>query len=199
VTPLVRQGTPVAGDPSAVTRLLASSNSASLPATPWRVTRGGDADGLSADARAVRVGARLVDLELQVAAGDSAAAQTARDVAALLAPVPGSGPATTIYADVAARAGAVPDTLRALLAGGWREATALVPHEAALRGAWLETARVAAVRHDTAFFRAPAWATALGRIKASGALTHEVAAQVRTAASMSDWDALERALGAAIR
>ncbi|MDB4950196.1 MAG: hypothetical protein JWM27_2845 [Gemmatimonadetes bacterium] len=118
---------------------------------PRTSVRGAD-DGLSPGARAVRLGARQVDLHLARIAGDAAAAGAAsRDAARLLHAVAGAGTAAAVYERAAAPAGeAVADRdLEAADANAER----LAGTAAVRLGAWCEAARFAATRRDAAFFR----------------------------------------------
>ncbi len=184
-----------AGVPSSVALLAPEARSAGLPAgwdgTPWRVTRGAG-DPLTAEARAVRVGARVTDLELAAAAGDTAAARAvAADVAALLDEVPGGGAAAAAYRALDAGAGA------AALARARRDAALVAGEEGFAFGAWLEAARVAAARRDAAFFRSGASRAALERLR--GSTEGERVLAAAAAREPAAWPALGDALAALLR
>lgn len=139
---------------SYVAFLAADARAAGLPpgwdGTPWGSTRGAG-DPLTPEERGVRIGARLTDLELAAASGDSASARAiAREVAALLEEVPGAGAAGSTYRAFAASAAD-----RQALARARRDAALVAGEDDVALGLWLETARVAAARRDTAYFRAP--------------------------------------------
>jgi hypothetical protein len=118
-----------------------------LEESAWSSTRGGD--GLSARARAARVGALLIDLELDVARGYST-----RDhllaVVALLAASPGGSPVAASLRAIAADS--VVRLTGPRLNELGRQAIAVVEPSPAIAGAYLEAARVAAAAGDTAFF-----------------------------------------------
>jgi hypothetical protein len=131
-----------------------SFGAAGLPAewnrAPWSATRGSD-DSLSPRARAVRLGVAITDLELAVGANDPRAAEIAGDVQRLLEPVPAAGAISQYYDGIAAgqvNGPAAKDAVRKA-----RLAIARLPDgEMVSTGAWLEAARLAAVRGDGEFF-----------------------------------------------
>jgi hypothetical protein len=165
----------------------AALHGAGVPAgwdpSPWTATRG-TGETLAPRARGVRLGARLTDLDASASARDSAAVrQAAADVAAILADLPASGPAASVYSEIGRRAGEPPSSLAPLLARGRRSVARLAGDDAVRLGAWAEAARLAAVARDAAFFRAkptrdeldrasllpdlpPSAAAALGRLSA---------------------------------
>jgi hypothetical protein len=189
-------------DPSRVVALLAARNRG-LPAGwdrgPWSSVRGAD-QPLTASARAVRLGALLVDLELAVRGHDAALADIARDISDLLEPVPASGPIAAMYRDLGQRAGVPSDDLIPLLRPAGDAAVRLVGPQPAQLGAWVEAARIASVRSDTAFFRAGESRAVLAQAGNLSGLTDDAPEAVRRiqAALASerapDWSALERDL-----
>lgn len=122
-------------------------------ASPWGVTRGAN-DGLTPEARAVRLGARLVDVELAVRGRDPATAQLATETAMLLEGIPDApaAPAAAIYRQVARRAGEHAERLRPLLEQGREVVPQMAGEEGVRLGAWLESARIAAANRDRGFF-----------------------------------------------
>lgn len=153
IVPFVRSrsGSADGGDPQQFVALLSPGGLPSdLDATPWTTTRGG-AERLTDAARATRIGARLTDLTVAVQSGDTVAPQIALTVAALLDPIPASTPASSIFRSIANPRTSNQDRDR-LLTHGIAAATSLAGNQAASKGAWLEAARIAASRHDTAFF-----------------------------------------------
>ncbi|HET6764429.1 MAG TPA: hypothetical protein VFH27_12175 [Longimicrobiaceae bacterium] len=155
-----------------------SFGAAGLPAgwnrAPWSATRGAD-DGLSPRARAVRLGVAITDLELAVAANDPRAAEIAGDVQRLLEPVPAAGAISQYYDGIAA--GQVNGPAAEAAVGKARLAIARLPDgEMVLTGAWLEAARLAAARHDAAFFATAESREQLRKARAS----EEVPAQARS-------------------
>ncbi|HEU0076411.1 MAG TPA: hypothetical protein VFQ76_02105 [Longimicrobiaceae bacterium] len=193
---LSRRGGPE-GDPARLAMLLEKSDSG-LPEgwteqRPWRTTRGGGAS-LAPDARAVRLGVLLVDLEMAVRARQrEPTARLAGQVELLLDDAGGLGAASDSYRAIRDAAGARPDSLRELLETA-REGLAdlveadLVP-EAPLRlGSWAEAARLAAVRGDREFFTGREARRALERAAEAPFLEQDrtaavAMAQVRSAAA----------------
>jgi hypothetical protein len=157
--------------------------------TPWSTTRG-DGSPLTAEARASRIGARLVDLDL--ATGDTSASHIANDIATLLDPLPASGPVVAIYRALAHPSGNVHqrDSLAAL---GRPAAAEIAGPSSVDLGAWTEAARLAAARHDAAFFR-----SAISRDMLPRAIErfrdHRADAQILSAVGTGTWDDVEDAL-----
>lgn len=155
------------GPPSYVALLAPEARGAGLPpawdGTPWRTTRGAG-DPLTPEARAVRVGARLTDLELAAAARDTASVRAvAAEVAALLDEVPGGAGAAAGYRALGTSAAAD----GAALARTRRDAALVAGEEFVALGMWIEAARVAAARRDAGFFRTAESRAALGRARGS--------------------------------
>ena len=123
---------------------------------PWSTLRGGEGAGtaepLAPRARAGRLGARLIDLELAVARRDTAAAPIADEIATLLEGVPAGGPAAALYRDVSRRAGSPPEELKPELTRARRAAARLAGPELVELGAWAEAARLASARQDVHYF-----------------------------------------------
>lgn len=167
---IVRTRTGGGDGPSRYVTLLGSA--ATLPAAwngaPWPRSRGA-APRADRGAMAVRLGARLVDLELALRAGDGRAAGLATEAAAMLEPVPAAQPTAALFRAVARQADA-PDVDRASLLRTLRRGSAsardLVGAEAVGLGGWVEAARVAAARHDAGFLRSGASRAALRRAAA---------------------------------
>lgn len=163
-----------AGD--AVGRPLAmlEADAGPLPAgwdeAPWPATRSA-VGPLTEEARAGRLGARLVQLELAVAAGDPALSPLAAEIAALLEPVPAAGPVADRYRRIGGEGGASAGDLR----DARRSVAELVERDALELGAWTAAARVAAYRGDAEFFRDRG---VLERAAASDALSPRVREQV---------------------
>ncbi len=156
-----------ASDPGRFVDALANENAGLPPGwngRPWSATRS-VTDPLTPEARAVRVGVGLVDLELAVRARDTAAAQFAAEIAALLDGIPASGPVIAVYREVGRRSGQSPMELKPLLARGGASAIRLAGENAAELGALFEAARVASSRRDTEFFRSSSTRQALQRIR----------------------------------
>ena len=136
----------------ASTSVEALSVAAGLPSTwnsaPWSARRGDNAP-LTPSARAVRLGARLTDLELSIRARDTMSKIFADDAATLLADLPVSGPAVSAMRAV----GSDTSALQRFFAAR-RMAESLVDRTPLDEGSWLEAARIAASRRDAPFFRA---------------------------------------------
>jgi hypothetical protein len=168
--------------------------------SPWGSTRSAG-DPLTPRARAVRIGARLVELELALRGRDPGAARLAAQVSSLVVELPGSGPAISIFRQVQQRAGAPWSELEPLVEQGSEAAAALAGEDDVRLGAWLQAARIAAGREDIGFFRTRATEAALDRLREDPA-TRASAERTRVLASSEgapDWGALERELGATLQ
>lgn len=167
-----------------------TGSAAGIPAgwntAPWgarRSVRG----ALTPEARATRVGARLVDLEVSLRAGDSArAAAFATEVADLLDSLPAAGPAVGVYRNIAERASAPRDELDPLLARGRAAAVHLLDEDRLRVGAWLEAARLAAAERDADFLRATESRDILDRLRSDPELS-----SVAGGAATRAWTAIE--------
>lgn len=164
-------------------------------AAPWTAVRAPDAT-LDPRTRAVRLGARLTDLQAAVEARDAAGTgQAAADVRVLMDPLPAAGPVVAIYREVEGRAGEPAEALEPALARGRQSAARLAGEEAVALGAWAEAARLAAARHDAAFFRARATRDALDRATRVDGLptaAREALDRLRASSDPPDWTALQR-------
>lgn len=145
-------------EPAQAVAMLGNS-SAGLPVgwndnRPWSNTRGG-ADGLSDEARAARVGAWIVNLELAVRTRDAEATrQLVATIAAALTEANASGTyAASQFQALADRAGADPAELLPALHDASDAAADAVDEDRFALGAWAEAARFAAAGRDVAFFR----------------------------------------------
>ena len=172
-------------------------------ASPWGTTRGAG-DGLTNDARAVRLGVRLVDLELAVRGRDPATAQLATETAMLLEGLSAAAP-SGIYHKVARRAGEPPERLEPLLDEGRKLVPQMAGEEQVKLGAWIESARIAAANRDEGFFGSRATRSQLERMARDPSLdpgARSGAERIRTAvetASAQDWGLLERELAGLLR
>lgn len=160
-------------------------------ANPWGATRGAT-EPLTAEARSVRIGARLSELALAVRARDSSVARYAACIAALLDEVPAAAPIASMYRDIAQRPGADAGALQPLLERGYAAVQRLPNAELIRLGAWLEAARAAAAAGDTTFFRAAATREITEGARASGALSPDARATLATimtdaGAAPPDW------------
>jgi len=173
---------------------------------PWSTMRG-SSDGLAPHARAIRLGARLVDLELAARAGDRpTTGATATDIAVLAEGLPAGGVVGALHRDIARRAGEPASRLApASLAAGRVAAARLAGEDLVTLGVWLEAARIAAARRNADFFRGEHGRALLAR-SASDVGWGEPARQAleRVGAAMPagrapEWGALEQALTDALR
>ena len=172
---------------------------------PWSTLRG-SSDGLARQARAVRLGARLVDLELAARAGDHAmTGAIAIDVATLAEGLPAGGVVGAVHRDIARRAGEPASRLAPTIAHGRVAAAKLAGEELVTLGAWLEAARIAAARRNADFFRADHGRALLARSASDAGLgeparqaLHQVSEAV-PAGGEPEWGALEGALTNALR
>jgi hypothetical protein len=184
-------------DPAAPVALLAAARGLppSWAGTPWEATRSG---GIVATprGRAVRVGARLVDLRVAFDGGDEATVQDAvADVSALVRDLPG-GDAVARSLEPAATS-AERHERAAALSRGSKLAASLAGRSDAAAGAWVEALRLAAARQDTAFVRSAALRRRLDALAGDRALQPDAAealSRARAAAGAGiQWPALEAA------
>jgi len=191
------RGAADAGDPGRYAALLRRPGvPAEWDAAPWAATRAVDGP-LDPRARAVRLGARITDLQASAAARDAAGTrQAAADVAALLDSLPAAGAAAAVYDEVGRRAGEPAAALEPVLERGRRTAARLAGEDGVALGAWAEAARLAAARRDAAFFRSRDTRAALDRAAPSGAVPPAARAALDRLRSASagepDWTALQR-------
>jgi hypothetical protein len=201
---VLRDRAPVEDTPSRMVALL-DARQEGLPRgwdpDPWPVRRAAE-PALSDDARAARVGARLVALELALGSGDvPGTARFAADIAALLEPVPAASPAARLYGEVSARAAEGTTVVAPLAERGEAGVLALLG-EPLLFGAAAETARIAALRRDARFFRDPGARTLFSHSAVPLPPAADSArARVHAAfqARDPDWDALRRDTEALVR
>lgn len=178
-----------ASAPSADPRRFAVSlaSESTLPSdwngAPWATTRG-TAEPLTDSARAIRLGAHLTDLILEIRASDARAARSAADIAVLLDAVPGSASVAQIFRQMV-------DTTRdahgrdSLLALGAPLAAVIAGREAVDLGAWMEAARIAAAHHNVAFFTSAGSRALMSRLPASIGITW------RDFRAPGDWNGLQ--------
>lgn len=187
------------GDPAQFVAMLASRNQG-LPSdwngAPWSATRSATVLA-SPSARAIRVGARLIDLELSRRKPDSVSTLIAGELAALIGDLPGTAPITVTYLKLAT--GQAVDS--ATFAATRTAATALAGAAGVDLGAWIESARIAATASDTAFFtRDGALAARLDRISdPSAAAAIATIRSALRAPSGVDFVAMRRALDELLR
>lgn len=171
------------------------SISAFLPPV-WSTTRGSVTDGRAARARAVRLGAELVTLELRVQQAWPWSDQ-ALGIAALLETWPGGGIAATAFRDMAGGSGTPAMVVRQDAA---HLAEQVAGTQAVRLGAWLQSARIAAATKDSTFFDATSLRAArrsaaqVGRGDSTRVAADAVAASL--AQEPRDWAAVQRAIEA---
>ncbi len=161
--------------------------------------RGGGQDAVS-PGQSASAGALLVDLAVEVQAGDSAGVrELAERVHARFDRQGGpSGP----FRRIAARAGAPADSLAPLLAEGTKRLEARLRRDHLRLGAWVEAARLAAHGRDAAFFEARetrAMLRSAEGLTRDAAAAHQPLAQVRAALPAGGpprWEALGTGLDA---
>lgn len=168
--PLLRRD----GTPGVTWRLedspVGTLSSATIPAVPWGASRGADG-ALSATGRSVRIGARLADAR-QLVRGDTALSAVLNDLASLIDAIDGAAPIAAAFRSAAgakAPAAPTPATIAAALKAAG---------DAATSGAWLESARLAAVRQDAAFFEANGSPAALAMLATLPIADRDAAQQV---------------------
>jgi hypothetical protein len=165
---------------------------------PWTEVRGGG-DGLTARARAIRIGVRAFDLEALVERGDSASRLIALEIAALIDGFPGGAPAAAAFRSVASGQPTRSGVDAALLA-----ADGIVSGDDMRVGAWIEAARVAAAARDREFFHAAPLAllrATMGRIGDIPDGTTQLLRQIEVSVQSEspDWVAIQRDLDALLR
>jgi hypothetical protein len=139
-------------------------------ASGWPVRRSADAP--HDRALALRLGAELVWLDLALRAGDMARVRgSASVIDSLLDTVAAGAPLAAIYRSVAEGPDRPISELRPLLARAASAVVRLVDEDMVNMGAWIETARLAAIRRDAGFFAAPETRALLASASANEALT----------------------------
>jgi hypothetical protein len=119
----------------------------------WSAVRSNLDGAMSTRARAVRLGVRLVDLQVAVNASDTAVSAIASDIARLVSDLPASEVIRLRYTEIARRSGEPQASLQAALDEGARAVRVAAGADAVDVGSWLEAARLAAARGDHAYFR----------------------------------------------
>jgi hypothetical protein len=140
----------------------------------------------------------LADLELTVAAGDSVSSGIVDDIIALVEGVPLSGSVTQVYEVLRDSIGVAPSQLTPLVERGYDGVSALLGRSDVALGRWLETARIAAVRRNNAFFTSAQTTQMLRDLKATAVGQQAQDALSRVAAMLpvstaTDWSSLEAA------
>ena len=173
-------GVPALGPASYVALL--DEPSTRLPASwngePWSTTRSEQDVAISPRARGVRLGARLVDLQVAASTSDSAVATIAANIARLVADLPASEALRQRYVAIGARAGESPPTLQRELDEAARAVRIAAGEDAVDLGSWLEAARLAAARRDGTYFRQGASLTMLDEVAGDSSVAPETRATV---------------------
>lgn len=186
-----------AADRGGLVAIEAGALPAGWDASPWGATRGAG-DPLTDEARAVRLGARMVDVELAVRGRDPATAQFATETAILLEGIQGAAPAAGIYREVARRAGEPAERLEPLLEQGREVVPQIAGEEGVKMGAWLESARIAAATRDRAFYASRATRSQLERMARDSSLdpaAQNAVDRIRAATASpgdDDWASVQR-------
>jgi hypothetical protein len=175
-------------------------------ATPWPGMRGAT-QPLTPTARAARLGARLVDLEVALRTRDTTVAELTAEITALVEDLPAAGPVAALYRDVGQRAGtgALPQELEPLLTRARVAATRLAGADLVQLGAWAEAGRLAAAQRNAAFFRARESRSLLERAPGLAnlpAAAHPVLQRLQSdlpAGGLPEWSALEADLTELLR
>jgi hypothetical protein len=171
------------GDPGQYAALL-ERREAGLPADwmdipRWPVTRGGGGDPMIDNARAARLGALQVDLELAVAARQADETRLlAAQIENMLGDVAAGGAVASTYRDIGAQAGEPPEAVAELLEEGRESVAMFVDEDHFALGAWTEAARIAVRQQDEAFFRARASRKMLDRAASLPSLDEEARSAV---------------------
>jgi hypothetical protein len=167
--------------------------------TPWPGTRGAG-EPLSATARAVRLGVRLVDLELAVRTRDTTLTRLTAEIVDLVEGLPAGSPVAEVYRDVARRAssGASTDALETTLERGRHAVSKLAGPDFVKLGAWAEAGRIGARQHNGDFLTAREnrsmleWALSSSSLpQAANALLQQLHSNLQVN-SPPDWNNLER-------
>jgi hypothetical protein len=161
---------------------------------PWSNTRGSGDNLIERDAGAARVGALHADLALAIAAHDTLATEVlAKRIGYLLDEKMRLTWNAQAYRAIGARAAAPSAELQLLLEQAGKLVMEDLDANRVRLGSWAEAARIAAERHDGAFFIAPDARRAFARAANDG----ELPAAARAAASRlrdakpGPWDALK--------
>jgi hypothetical protein len=188
-------------EPSQAVALL-ENPAAGLPAgwdeRPWSQTRGGGGPIGPPEARAARVGAYAVDIELAIRAGDVEQRQIlAGNAAAVLSAE--IGIASKGFQELAASTETDQDVLLSQLEDATNYAAISVDPDMLALGAWAEAARFAAMRQDAGFFRNARTHRTLARAEelvGEQRAAKEALAAVSAAAASDppNWDALKKAV-----
>ena len=186
-------------EPRALAALVQPTDGSAI--APWSELRG-SGDALSPRARAVRIGARIVELELLVRSRDTSAARVALQVAALLDGIPAGGVAASAYRSLAVTGTGAQSPAALGEAASFAEQVAGRPEVRA--GAWLQAARVAAGQRNEAFFQSSRTRDAERAISSLENLPASARAALAEltrllAVSPRDWPAVENALSVLLR
>jgi len=200
--PLARSArSPQLDEPRTLAALLQPTSNSVTP--PWSELRG-SGDALSPRARGVRIGARIVDLELLARSRDTSATRVALQVAALLDGIPAGSLAASAYRSLAVTGTGTGTPSPAALGGAASFAEQVAGDAEVRAGAWIEAARVAAVQRNESFFQpsrtrdAERGISSLENLPASARAALAELSRL-LAAPPRDWPAIENALTALLR
>ena len=170
---------------------------------PWRALRG-DPESITPKGRAVRVGARTIDLEASLRTGDRPTdSALLNDLSGVLANIPASAPLVTSLrvitedtstSDRATRIVELRNALGSFLGSEW-----------VATGAFIEAARIAATLQDSAFFASSRSRSMMERVTRSVELDSAARQAARRALAIGwdktpvDWAALQRELTVLLR
>ena len=170
----------------------------------WPATRGASIP-MRADARAVRLGVRLADLQLDAAASTAIGQTPASDIAAMLDGVAGAAAAAAMFRDLSSRASAGDTLSTATMQRARDDVLQFADSDLVDAGFALEMTRAAAAERNAAFFADRATEAILARIAALPAVQRtapndalRLLAQTGTTPE-PDWDQLERIASNLIR
>ena len=119
---------------------------------PWSATRSTTDGPMSSRARAVRLGARLVDLQVAANTADSVVATIASDIARLLSAMPAAAVISNRYSEISRRAGESSASLQPALDEAGSAVRLAAGADDVDLGSWLEAGRLAAIRGDASYF-----------------------------------------------
>ena len=192
-------------DPARVVALLGERPGSLAPGwsdAGWPVARGAS-EPLTLRARSARIGARLVDLEVALRSGDSAAPALAQEVASLVAPLPASGPTAAVLRELSRRAREPFRRLEPLLRDARTSAQQLADADWTDVGALVEGARLAGRERNGGYFGSRTRRALDRAADHAGVPADARAALVRASAAaykgVPNWPAAERNFAAALR
>jgi hypothetical protein len=198
-----------AGDPYDPARLAAGMTAprdSFWTAAAFFVTRGGETPNIEEQRGAARLGSLLVDMELAVRAGDTAATHdAARSAGNAVAGMNGAGFLDQSFKDVVNHLGESPEKMLPRVDEARQATKETVDADYFAAGAWSEAARLAAKANDAEFFRSDASRKAIDRILALRPLSEtarpeaEAVKGALSADGTPDWATLYDHLGRLVK